>query len=263
MLKRLFKLCGVCLALAALPSASAGTLDDVRARGTIKVGVSMFLPWTMTGKDGLIGFEVDVAREVASDLGLKAELVVVTWEDILPALERGEIDMIAAGLAVTAKRALAATLSRPYSSDGSTLTANRGLTRDFQGLDDFNRPSVTIGTVTGTVYGAVARKAFNKAGFKTYAEPAQAEDAVRSGEIHAYAASVAKTNYLARAYPDVLDAPLPTPLRRSKAAFAVKRGERDFVDFLNAWIIEHEASGWLEAKRSYWFDSLDWAAQLK
>ncbi|MEM7569930.1 MAG: transporter substrate-binding domain-containing protein [Pseudomonadota bacterium] len=249
-------------AIIATPS-QADQLSDIQKQGQIKVGVSLFQPWTLQGKSGLMGFEIDVARKMAADLGVTPVFIVVPWKDILTRLENGDIDIIAGGISVTAQRALRIAFSAPYSSDGTALAANLSLTGAFKGLADFNQPEVTLAVVSGTVYGDVARTRFARASFKEFAATEDAEAAVRSGAVHAYAGSVAKTGYLEKAFPDTLYAPLPTPLRQSKGAFAVQRGEPNFVNFLNAWLVEHEASGWLPDKRAYWFDSLAWAADVK
>jgi len=41
-------------------------------------------------------------------------------------------------------------------------------------------------------------------------------------------------------------------------AFAIERGDPDFLAYLNAWIVFHEDIGWLEQRRNHWFRSLDW-----
>jgi len=50
----------------------------------------------------LIGFEIEVATKVADDMGVKPEFKVYIWEDIIPALQKGEIDVIADGMAILA-----------------------------------------------------------------------------------------------------------------------------------------------------------------
>ena len=51
-------------------------LDQVRRAGVLRVGVVEQIPWTFTDRSGqLAGFEVDVARALASDLGVRLELV--------------------------------------------------------------------------------------------------------------------------------------------------------------------------------------------
>jgi len=49
-------------------------LDTISRRGVLKVGLSTFVPWAMNDKNGeLIGFEVDVARRLAEDMGVDIE----------------------------------------------------------------------------------------------------------------------------------------------------------------------------------------------
>ena len=97
--------------------ADADVLDDILDRGTIRVGVAEFVPWTIRTKSGeLIGFEIDVAKKIASDMGVKPEFTVYEWEKIIPALQRGEIDVIAGGMAITPSRALQVNFSRPLAT---------------------------------------------------------------------------------------------------------------------------------------------------
>lgn len=249
---------GALLSLLAFSQAQADRLDDIQKRGTLNVAVSLFSPWTIKTKDGtLIGFEIDVARKVARSLGVEANFVVYTWEDVLPAIAEGEIDLVAAGTVITAERALKTSFSNPYSEDGVSLVTNTAMTSTFSSIADFNRPSVKIGMVRGTTYAQVAKKKFDRATIREFLETKDATQAVLDGTVHAYAASVVQTRFLAMDNADILDVPLE-PLRRSRAAFAVPRGEFALVNFLNAWIIENEADDWLSERRAYWFQSLNW-----
>lgn len=243
--------------------ASAERLDDILKSGQINIGVAFFLPWTIQTKNGgLIGYEIDLSKKVAQELGVMPNFVVYTWEDLLPALENGDIDMIAAGLYITPQRALKFTFSMPTSEDGTTLATNTALTKDFAGFNDFDRPSITIAAVAGTAYADVAKAKFNRANIQEYLTTEDAEKALLRGDVHAYAASIVKTRFLALESPRTIDVPLPKPLQRAKAAFAVPMGEQNFVNFLNAIIISHEADEWLAEKRRFWFKSLDWSSQL-
>lgn len=254
---------GVLLLCMASASAAADRLDDIVKRGTLNVAVSMFLPWTMKNKsDQLIGFEIDVARKVAAELGVEPKFTVYPWDNIFEAVGTGDADLIAASVSITAGRALLVSYSDPYSEDGVSLATNTPMTANFSGFKDFDKPGVTIGTVAGTVYADVAKRKFSRAKIKEFLEPTDAETAVLEGNVHAYAASVVETRFLALEYPQTLDVPLAEPLQSSRAAFAVRRGEFGFVNFLNAWIIEHEANEWLIERRRYWFESRDWQDQV-
>ena len=54
----------------------SNALQQIKESGTLRVGLSTFVPWAMRDKQGdLIGFEVDVAKRLAADAGLKVEFV--------------------------------------------------------------------------------------------------------------------------------------------------------------------------------------------
>ena len=127
-------------------TANAGTLDDILKRGTLKVGVSLFEPWTMKNGSGeLYGFEIDVANKIAEDMGVKTEFSVYEWEDIISALVNGEIDIIAGGMAITPGRALKIDFSQPYASSGITMATNITMTQNISSLEDLDKPDTTFG----------------------------------------------------------------------------------------------------------------------
>ena len=87
--------------------AAARDLQEVLNTGTLRVGVTLYAPWAARGADGeLVGFEVDVARQLAADMGVEAQIFPYDLDRLVPALESGEIDLIAAGLTITPERAL-------------------------------------------------------------------------------------------------------------------------------------------------------------
>lgn len=81
-----------------LPAARS-MLDQVRRAGVLRVGVVEQIPWTFTNRSGqLVGFEVDVARALASDLGVRLELVRASSNGIADDVAGGHADIGAAGL---------------------------------------------------------------------------------------------------------------------------------------------------------------------
>ena len=79
---------------------SADTLDNILKSGTVKVGVSLFTPWTIQDSSkNLSGFEIDVANKLAQDMGVEVKYSIYEWDMIIEALNKGEIDVIAGGMA--------------------------------------------------------------------------------------------------------------------------------------------------------------------
>jgi len=244
-------------------AANTSTLDTVLEQGILRVGVSLFTPWTMKTPDGrLVGFEIDVAKQLAKDLGVTPDFQVLDWDNIIPALLNRDIDIIIAGIVITPQRALKVNFSRAYHSSGIGLVTNTSLTRSFKGPNDLNRPDVLLASVSGTISEDLARRLFPKATIKTFSSSEESLQAVMKGTVHGYVEHEPITTFLALDHPELVDEPLTKPLLETKAGFAVNKGDPDFLNFLNAWIIAHEADTWLASAHKYWFESLEWRKDL-
>ncbi len=245
------------------PIPQPGTLDSIMQTGKLRVGVSLFTPWTLnTQKGELVGFEIDVAKQLAKDLGVKPEFHVFEWKDIIPALSNHKIDIIAGGMVITPQRALKVNFSQPYASSGVGLVTNIGLTKNFTGVKDLNRPNVIITVVKGTVSDALARRVFSQSTIKTFSSSQEAIKAVTTGKVHGYVELNPIPTFAVLNHPGIVDEPLSKPLLTTKAGFAINKGDPDFLNFLNAWIISHEADTWLTSAHKYWFDSLAWKKEV-
>ena len=121
------------------------TLEQILQRGTLRVGMSTFVPWAMKDKTGkLIGFEIDVATRLAEDTGVKIEFVPTKWAGIIPALLTGKFDVIIGGMGIRPNRNRKVNFSIPYDTTGMAIVAHRELAAGFKTLEDFNHSDVVI-----------------------------------------------------------------------------------------------------------------------
>jgi polar amino acid transport system substrate-binding protein len=246
------------------PLAHADVLDDILDRGTIRVGVAEFVPWTIRTNSGeLIGFEIDVARKIAADMGVKPEFAIYEWEKIIPALQQGEIDIIAGGMAITPGRALQVNFSRPLATSGITLATNTSKTKNITSLKHLNDERVVITVVADTLALSVAETFFDKAKIKVYPTSDLAEREVLEARAHAYVATVPEVNFLALQNAGKVDVPLAEPIMASSEALAVKKGEQELVNFLNAWVVARRTDKWLGTAHDYWFETMDWVPETR
>ncbi len=66
-------------------------IETIKQDGVIRIGLSLFVPWSMRDKNGdLIGYELDVGRQLAEDMGVEVEFVPTAWDGIIPALVSGQ-----------------------------------------------------------------------------------------------------------------------------------------------------------------------------
>jgi polar amino acid transport system substrate-binding protein len=249
----------VVASFAAAACASARPLQEVLNHGSIRIGVALYAPWAMRGEDDeLRGFEIDVAKKLAADMGVEPEIVVYDWQRLIPALQAGEIDIIAAGMTITPERALQVNFSAPYQTGGIALATNVSRTANAKTLEDLNSADYRFGALEGTVGAELARRALPQADLQTFESPAAAEAALVNGEIDGFLEAQPGPTYLALEHPDKIDVPLARPLLETRSGFAVNKGDPDFLAFLSAWITAHQADTWLPTTSRYWFETLGW-----
>jgi polar amino acid transport system substrate-binding protein len=257
---------GIALPAAAQSSAQALTSDSVitqiQEEGVIRIGLSLFVPWSMRDVNGdLIGFELDVGRRLAEDMGVEVEFVPTAWDGIIPALLAGNFDVIISGMSVTPQRNLTVNFTDPYAFSGLAILANREMTAGMS-LEDLNSPDVIFAARRGATPAVVIADRFPEAQLLLFDEDGAAAQEVLNGNAHATMASQPSPNREAGRHPDVLYVPFDQLFDPRGEGFAVRRGDPDALNFFNNWIAQQWRSGWLEERHDYWFATEDWADQV-
>ena len=241
---------------------SESVIETIKKRGVIKIGLSLFVPWSMRDKKGeLIGFELDVGRQLAEDMGVEAEFLVTSWDGIIPALVAGKFDAIISGMSVTAQRNLTVNFSNPYAYSGLTVLANRQMTEGFT-LEDFDREDVIFATRRGATPAVVIAEMFPNAQLLQFDEDRAAAQEVLNGNAHATMAAQPTPNREANNYPDTLYVPFDKLWDPRGEAFAIRKGDPDALNYFNNWISQAWRTGWLQARHDYWFKSQEWMDQV-
>jgi polar amino acid transport system substrate-binding protein len=239
------------------------TLDTVLKRGKLRVGMSTFVPWAMQTKNGeWIGFEIDVAKRLAKDMGVTPEFVPTKWSGIIPSLLTGKYDIIIGGLGITPSRALKVNFSIPYDYSGMAIVANKSLTNATT-LSVLNNKNIIISARMGTTAAEAAKKFFPDARLKLFDDEPQAIQELLNGRATAFISSAPLPAFLAIEHKDKLYQPVKGVFTREPIGFAVRKGDQEFLNFLNSWITVVSAEGWLAERKAYWFESKDWEKLLK
>ena len=243
------------VAATSLPAVADDLIADIQKRGTLKVGMSTFVPWAMRDKKGdLIGFEIDVATKVAEDMGVEVEFVPTAWSGIIPALLAKKFDVIIGGMSITPQRNLTVNFTTPYAHSGQMMAANTKLAGNYATMDDFNQASVTIACRRGATPCKAAQKLFPKSTLRQFDDDAQAFQEVVNGNAHAMISSAPKPRFWSEAYPDdVFVAFDGENLTRGNEGFALRKGDSDAMNFFSNWIVVNTSSGWLKERHDFWF----------
>jgi polar amino acid transport system substrate-binding protein len=242
---------------------SSNQLQTIRARGTLRVGVSIFIPWFMHDNKGeVIGYEADVARQLAEDMGVQLDFVQTSWPSIITDLLADEYDIIISGLSLTPQRALMINFSNPYSHSSSVLIANRKLAGSLKATTQFNNNKVTIGIVKGSTSEQLLKQKLPKATLQPFESESQAISALLDGKLYAMLASTPRTGYLLNQHEKEVFQPFSTPFSTHAEGFGIRKGDADFLNFLNTWIQYNTQNGWLPERHHHWFETIDWTHQL-
>lgn len=243
--------------------AADSVIEEIKKRGSIKVGLSMFVPWSMRNKEGeLIGYEIDVAKKLAADMEVEIEFFPTAWDGIIPALISGKFDVIISGMSITPKRNLTVNFTAPYANSGLAIVANKQLTEGFTTLEDFNSPEVKFSLRRGATPVAFVQSTFPKAELLQFDEDGASLQEVVNGNSHATVASEPTPTLWIENYPDTMHRPFDQLFDKRSEAFAIRKGDPDALNFFNNWIQIHWDNGWLKERHDYWFKTRDWKDQV-
>ena len=249
---------------AAAVLANEDTLTNIRRRNRLDVGLANFIPWAMHDKNGnLIGFNVEVAKRLALDLGVQLNIMPAGHVSLLTDLTNKRYDILITGMYPTPSRALLANFSEPYSTSKIELIASRDKMGRKDERKDFDDDSVTIGIISGSVYGLLAMTEFPKAKTQLFDDEASMIEAVANGTISAAIASKPGPEFAVKHSNGKIYRPFSKPLGELDEALAIRKGDVDFLNYLNTWIRYYERTGWLEKQRNYWFEETDWKSLLE
>jgi polar amino acid transport system substrate-binding protein len=239
------------------------TLATVRRRGTLRVGVATSTPWVMHDKEGdLVGFSVDLAKKVAEDMGVRLEIVPTSWPHIIDDLLNNEFDVIASGLWITPARALLVNYSQSTSMAAVSLIGGRTRGGALKDAGDFNKPEVSIVVNAGTEMEEVALRRFPRATLVKVGIEDDPLAPVLEGKAHGAVVMSPVAPLTVAASREALFLPSGGDLVTASTALAVRKGDPDFLNFLNAWLTYHRESGWTQERYEYWFRSTEWLKLL-
>ncbi len=179
------------------PAASAQTLDAIKKKDSVTIGMLVDFPpyGTVDSSNKPDGYDADVAKLLAHDLGVKLNLVPVTGPNRIPYLLTDKVDMLVASLAVTPERAKQVQFSRPYSAATIVLYGPKKTTiktpADLKGL----RIAVARASTQDTALTAIAPPG---AEIRRFDDDASAMQALLSGQVDAIGCSTTVAAQIAK-----------------------------------------------------------------
>ncbi len=152
-LSSLFALMSACNATTPVKtSGSTSIFESIESRGELILGTSANMdPMTFVRDDGkVVGVDIDIARFMADSLDVKLVVKTLPFTDLLPALQRGEVDLVISNMTITQKRNTKAAFVGPYMTSGKCIITKQANLAKAEQAEDLNTADTTIAVMEGT-----------------------------------------------------------------------------------------------------------------
>jgi polar amino acid transport system substrate-binding protein len=246
--------------------AKKSTIEEILKNGELRVGFeSGYMPFEMTDKTGaFVGFDIDMAKEMAKAMNVKFVPVNTAWDGIIPALLTKKFDIIMSGMTVTQERNLKINFADPYIVVGQTVIISKKHEGKIKSYKDLNDPKYIVTSKLGTTGEQSVKRLIPKAQYKSFEEEVTAGMEVVTGKADAFVydlpfcvvfmAQQGKTGQLVF---------LDKPFTYEPLAWAVRKGDPDFLNWLNNFLAQMKNDGRYDRVYEKWIKKTDWIGDIK
>jgi polar amino acid transport system substrate-binding protein len=241
------------------------TLEGILQRGELRVGFeSGYMPFEMTDKKGnFVGFDIDMAKEMAKAMGVKFVPVNTAWDGIIPALTTKKFDIIMSGMTITQERNLKVNFADPYIIVGQTILLAKKHLGIINSYKDLNNKKYTVTSKLGTTGEMAVKRLMPKANYKSFETEPEAALEVVNGKADAFVYDLP--------YCVVFNAQqgagklvfLDKPFTFEPLAWAINKGDPDFMNWLNNFLRQVKNDGRYEQIYNKWIKSTDWIKDVQ
>ncbi len=225
------------------------------ANQPLRVGMAtVYRPFAFKEDGKLQGVEADFAAQLGKDLGVDVTLVELPWDQLIPALRKGQIDVIMSGMSITPERSKLVAFTQPYLQVGQMALIRRDDSLRLRDEATMNLPTTTIGVHGGTTGEAYVRHKLPRAKLKTYPSVDAGIAALRAKEIDFFIHD-APTIWRVRGrekdrYPDLMGH--YRLLTTEDLAWAVRKDDTSLRNRLNAALANWQDNDWLDGVLARW-----------
>jgi polar amino acid transport system substrate-binding protein len=245
--------------------AKKSTIEKILKRGELRVGFeSGYVPFEMTNKKGeFIGFDMDYGRQLAKSMGVKFVPVNTAWDGIIPALMTDKFDIIMGGMTITQERNLKVNFAEPYIVVGQTILINIKLKDKVLSYKDLNNPKFIVTSRMGTTGEQAIKKHIPKATYKGFESEAEAGLEVINGKADALVYDLPFCGFLYGSQGKGKTIFLNDPFTFEPLAWAINRGDPDFLNYLNNFLRQSKGDGFYDRMYKKWITGTKWKAELE
>jgi len=196
------------------------------------------------------GFDIDVATELAADLGVEVEFVPTDWKTLVNGVVAGKYHMTGSA-SISPPRMKVAGFSGSYISVEIMPWTLPEMADKFDGYDSINKPDVKVATTLGTTFEGLVREWFPDADIKVVEAPARGFQEVLAGRADVFITSNIEGSTLKEKH-GVVQVPGTEPRNPTPIAMLLPQEDQVWINYVNNWVKVKEAKGFFEATKAKW-----------
>lgn len=247
------------------PSPEPSTLKEIRERGELCVGIDPgYKPFAWEDEKGnIVGFDIDVVEKMAKEMGVELVLVKIEWDEIIPALLDKKIDIIMSGMTITPDRNLKINFADPYIVVGQTVLLNKKHDGKVKTYKDLNKSIYTVTSKLGTTGEQAVKDYIPKCTYKSFKTEEEAVQEVIDGRADAFVYDKPCCAVFMKEKGADRLVFLDEPFTYEPLAWGIRKGDLDFLNWLNNFLRQIKNDGRYEKIKNKWIRSNDCYNEIK
>jgi polar amino acid transport system substrate-binding protein len=245
--------------------AKKSTLESILKKGELRVGFEAgYMPFEMTDKKGkFVGFDIDMAKAMAKAMGVKFVPVNTAWDGIIPSLITNKFDIIMSGMTVTQERNLKINFANPYIIIGQAILLNKKHAGKIKSYKDLNNSKYIVTSKLGTTGEQAVKRLIPKCNYKSFETEPEAALEVVHGKADAFVYDLPYCVVFMGQQGAGKLVFIDKPFTFEPLAWAVKKGDPDFMNWLNNFLKQVKNDGRYDRIYNKWIKSTDWIKNVQ
>ncbi len=245
-------------------SAYSARLAKILDAGELRVGLSGNQPpLNMTDARGqIIGLEADIMKALANSMGLEVRYVTTPFAELLPALEKGSVDLVISGMTITPERNARFAFVGPYFISGKSVLTKSELIAQVTEATSLDDPNRTYAALAGSTSEQFVREVLPTAKLVLTEDYDAAVAMVIDDKVEAMVADFPICKISVLRNPDAGLTTLATPFTIEPLGIALPADDPLFVNLIENYLNTLENTGILTQFKAKWFSDGSWISEL-
>lgn len=212
------------------------TMERIKKNGKLVLGTSADYPpyefhKSVDGKDEIVGFDVEVAKQIAKDMGVKLEIKDMKFDGLLAALDQGNVDIVVAGMTPTEERKKNVDFSKVYYNAVQTVIVKASDKDKIKSVDDLK--GKRVGVQKGAIQEEIAKKQMPNSEAVALGKISDLVLALKNNRVDAVIVELPVATSNVNANKDLVISDIKLQTEEAGSAVAIKKGSADVVSAID------------------------------